>query len=905
MKKLNLYFPFSIVLLVCVLILCGIVAAANGQSLDHFKYSGSFDPLENTIQTEGQFNGYTNYWHDVFWKWQRYGNLFQMSIPNVNYSIAQSKVDIAEELDIPGLQMQEGFLNGLLIEPYRTLEQPSRMILEEAFNRGNFLIYIDPATAVGKDLMKKLPKNNHWKSKLKSHQFDLEQYHELKAFYLENGSNRLFVVASNCSNCRNQFKELIEKVQNTLRKYDLHRGWFGAGTLLHSVTCHPGHPLEVIGKGMNQGNTWFTFSGYMDYMLLNQLPEWLSKVKLPIVTDVGISGLRNGSGGVLYGCKNYEGLKIQDTPGEEAWIKFTRKHNGYMFRPVYMPACDAYNYDGYIAVEGNKKQIDNENIPFILETGYIRENAPPCMILFADKGVQLTGEKMWEAIMSRKEAAVLPQGKIMGPKLYRNVLQMLLLDRVYLEEYYGDRIHVEAAVKDRTLIVTVINTYPNPVSGTLEITAAPEIVVMGNPSTHVILPANGSKTMKLEIQPTLSAMDGVNPIAVEFKWSAKKKGTLTILDLPPAISVHQLLFGHAPDVTYPVTIHNFSNKPTFPVLVQVFEKNHPSGVVYETTQHSSAAPGKFQTLTFVLQLPAGHYNVKVYALGVENISQLGVGQQAGSPYLYEVDLNGDGINEYTMENDYIRATLLTTGARIIEYTVKERNDNVFFKHWPKKAENDKEPFRERGFYPYGGFEDFLGQGSMENHRIYNAEILKKEGDFVRVRMAANYYGNKLEKIYTLYGNSPLMEVRFALTFKNPEANMLGPQPILELGQRHWTEDVFTVPSLDGLAEYRMRPGIGKRYGMIIDLKEGWNAGYDTKEDVSFVGAFPVSEPEFLHMFSNDPGNHSSHYYYIEFQPWVPIFQKSVMYFSYYFWGTGGAWENGVNKLRERNLITKR
>ena len=26
------------------------------------------------------------------------------------------------------------------------------------------------------------------------------------------------------------------------------------------------------------------------------------------------------------------------------------------------------------------------------------------------------------------------------------------------------------------------------------------------------------------------------------------------------------------------------------------------------------------------------------------------------------------------------------------------------------------------------------------------------------------------------------------------------------------------------------------------MKEGWNAGYDTEEDITFVGAFPVTEP---------------------------------------------------------------
>jgi hypothetical protein len=93
------------------------------------------------------------------------------------------------------------------------------------------------------------------------------------------------------------------------------------------------------------------------------------------------------------------------------------------------------------------------------------------------------------------------------------------------------------------------------------------------------------------------------------------------------------------------------------------------------------------------------------------------------------------------------------------------------------------------------------------------------------------------------------------------------------------------------------------YGKVINLKEGWDAGYDTKQDIGFVGAFPVKPPIFLHMFMNHPINPDAHFYCHEFQPWVPIFQKSTMYFTYYMWGNGGSWKKGVNALRERNLIT--
>jgi len=74
---------------------------------------------------------------------------------------------------------------------------------------------------------------------------------------------------------------------------------------------------------------------------------------------------------------------------------------------------------------------------------------------------------------AEKKVAVLEQGKMMGPALYRNALQLLLLDRIYLEEYYGDRMDMEAVVDGYTLKVKVHNTYNKAVSGNLQIVGTP------------------------------------------------------------------------------------------------------------------------------------------------------------------------------------------------------------------------------------------------------------------------------------------------------------------------------------------------------------------------------------------------------------------------------------------------
>ncbi len=877
--------------LVLILSLTSIQVIA--QNLDNFKYVGSqIQPLNFAVQTENQFNGYTNHWQDTYGSWYRYGNLYKMALFNVEKTIMQSKVDIAEDLGIPGLVMQEGFMTGLLSDKYVSLEQPTREDLEAKLRLENVLVFVNPDLDPGEKVRAKLPENV-WTERLESHQYNAKDLVKVDAFYLQNGDRKLFVISSKDKNARNSVKTLINSTISVVEKYDLHKGWFGAGTYLKSVSITQGHPLDLIGAGMNEGCSWFVFDGYMDYLAKDELSQWMNEVNLPIVTDVGFSP--------IYGCKDYDGFQDRLLTSRELWVNYARKKNGYVFRNVFDPKADPYNYDGYFASEGNKEQIDNENIPFVLKTGMLKDELLSSMVLFIEKGKQLSRVNMWEAIFDRREVGILQKGEMMGPALYRNALQMLLLDRVFLEEYFGDRINIEAVTEAYDLQVTISNTYSHSVSGTLELTLPEKLKVKESTSVSIDLPPGSSKTQHFTLQPTAGAMDYSNPLAAHYKWNGKKKSSLAMLDLPPTISVHQLLYGHTPKISYPVTIHNFTAETSFPVEVQVVDTENNGKVIYEISQECEAVQGTFKDMLFELDVAAGNYKVNVSALGVNCISQLGVGKAEGTPKAYSIDLNDDGIDEYRMENDSVVVTLLTTGARVIEYIVKSREDNILFKLWPDKVVDHKRPFRERGFYPYGGFEDFLGQGSMENHQVYDAEIVKKEGDYVRLRMWTDYYGNRLEKTFTLYGDSPLLEVRFALTFINPEANLLGPQPMLEIGQRHWTEDVYTIPELDGLHEYRMRPE--HRYGMVFYLKEGWNAGYDTKDDISFVGAFPVDQPLFLHMFLNEPGNHDSHHFYAEFQPWVPIIPKSTMYFTYYMWGAGGAWEKGVEALRKKNLIT--
>ena len=367
---------------------------------------------------------------------------------------------------------------------------------------------------------------------------------------------------------------------------------------------------------MNEGNSWFVFDGYMDFISQEKFKEWMKEIDLPVVADVGHSR--------LYGCEDYEGLQVQRLITPETWFDFAKRKNGYVFHNVYSREADPYHYDGYIAGEGNKEQIDSENVPFILKTGKLEDDALSSMVLFLDKENPLTFESMWEAILDRREVGILEKGKMMGPAIFRNALQMLLLDRVWLEEYFGDRIDLEAKVEGYELKVTVyqhlsgrnIRFTGYQIAGPVECGGC---TFRGDQLT----PPEAIRLLPSSIQPDVSAMGRTNPIAVHCRWKNQAKSTVAMLDLPPAISVHQVLFDQAPSFSFPVSIHNFTKETSFPVKVQILDSEDDKKVIYESEQTCSTEQGSFKDLLFELEAPPGGYNVRISALGQEYVSQLG------------------------------------------------------------------------------------------------------------------------------------------------------------------------------------------------------------------------------------------------------------------------------------------
>ena len=177
---------------------------------------------------------------------------------------------------------------------------------------------------------------------------------------------------------------------------------------------------------------------------------------------------------------------------------------------------------------------------------------------------------------------------MMGPAPFRNALQMLLLDRVYLEDLFADRVRLEA---QWSKVMTSVSGWPTSAArlsrrrsrsgrrpSSRSIKSPPMSRCRRGPSVPSRSP----------LRPSAAAMAKANPILVEMRWKGGRKRTLAVLDLPPAVSVHKLLYGQAPEVVYPVSIHNFTNASSYPVEVKVYAKDRPTTPVLVMSQTGTA-----------------------------------------------------------------------------------------------------------------------------------------------------------------------------------------------------------------------------------------------------------------------------------------------------------------------------
>jgi hypothetical protein len=101
----------------CLLLLtCSLSLLNKAHAQGNYSYKPDAWQAAQPLGMETQFNGYTNYWHDDYKTSYRYGNLYKISMPDATSTLARAKIDVADDMGLPGLLLQEGFIDGLLAE---------------------------------------------------------------------------------------------------------------------------------------------------------------------------------------------------------------------------------------------------------------------------------------------------------------------------------------------------------------------------------------------------------------------------------------------------------------------------------------------------------------------------------------------------------------------------------------------------------------------------------------------------------------------------------------------------------------------------------------------------------------------------------------------------------------------
>jgi hypothetical protein len=829
------------------------------------------------------FEGYTNYWQEIEWDWYSSRGLFLLSRLSVESEIRAMEDEIGNQLILEELWVQPGFIQRLAEAGAGSLEWASTLDTPGYTSSDSLLIAVTDQEPFAKTVLEKIPEEF--------------QFRRNRAFTLEGKDRTLFVLACHSRLELERLKKHVVQAVEIVRKYELHRGLAGITTnYLHITPGQLHNPFELIDLSLSLGCSWLSVNGFNDWMLPGPVNEALGKIGFPFPF---ISG-QYVTGGLMYGMEDYP--DVQDNTLEEC-LDWAERRGGYFFADTSQSGSElADRFSGYIlAGAGDWGKISELDAPFVTRAGDIDTAAPPTLLVLLEKNTPLTQENLFAAILEQRSVAVFPKGELVGPPELRDGLRLLLLDRAFLERQLTGPVSLQARVEGQDLVVRLRNLTGEPLEGEIQFQHEGHIRLEGG-GRPVPVPLEGYEhrdlAFPLSFEPEASGRD--NPIGVTFATSGSLNRALAHIDLPRAVELTPLMLQTTLPFDYPITIYNYSRDKTVPVSAVL--RTAGGEVKKEFTEHLTVGPGRTADWSVPMKLGLGDYILEATALGVTVAGQIAIRAQEGNATAREEDLDGDGIPEVVMENESTRATILMYGGRVIEYIVKSKDENLMFKLWPEKPPLEGQVAGTRSFYPYGGLEEFTGYPYIGGHIVFHHEIEQDSGPFVRVRVWANIHGNKIVKYYTLFADSPVLEARYEMEEMTPTINVIGINPLFQVGPSTGPEDRYYFPEKELLTTV---PELERYYGRGVFPEEGWAAGYDTEMDICLVIGYPVDDAIYLHLWNNHPDNTPTPYYYTELQPWLELKHGTKTYFSYYVLGQSGPYEPLVETLRNLGLMTER
>lgn len=843
---------------------------------------GDLGMNENLHLSKERFDGYyRGDWIRLNWIWARALGIIGESLPDLDEELKNIRLQLEEDLGVDGLWIEKGFVRKLL-ETGRSgeLKFPSIDDLKIYRQRGEpFIILLDESPETLKLYEEAIPRDA-----LPS---------EIKAFH----DQKLFIILSRRREKALEFLDLLKKVLEILAEHYLCKGWPGYPSSYYAISTRVEHPLDVASKALRERCRWVIFCGYHDALALNVIKGFMEDLKLPILLVAG--QLSSDGKAIMYKMPTYP--NPQDSP-LECCIRYVKEKKGLIF--VRHHAVDYTikedDFDGYLITRYEDDLVNKTDKPFIITYEGDMRDYPPSMVLFMRKDEEISEETLFRAILDRRAVAIFPGGKIIGPSILSKALKVLIVEKEYLETVFCEDVDLEASFEGDYLKIRLFNLSNKALTGRISVSALHTIKPSAQ-EIEVSLKPKEKIERDIPVEFAEESVSRENVALVSFAWLNGQVYALAHKYVPAVISTYPILYERAGDINVPFSVYNYTSNQSFNVRIEVLSKDK---LLEKKDFEVSVSKWTQKQLETRLSLnEPGEYTVKFSALGFEKTMKIVVfNHKEGQVKVRKVDYDKDGLNEIVMENDYVKVTILPIGGRVIEYIIKNRNENIFFVIWPKKPDDWRRPNRKADFWPYGGLEEFLSYPTFDGHVAFECHVEEEGPVRARVKAKANVRGNMVEKVFTLHADSPILEVRYRLNVK-PEINVLGVNPLFELGRRSDTQDIYYFPTEKGIEERRVL--CTRLYGECFYQSEGWNAGYDTVEDISVIMGFDADQPFLIHLWQNTPENMASHHYYVEVQPWVKIDPSVDNYFTYYILGYDGHWKKALEYFMKAGLLTKR
>lgn len=837
------------------------------------------DSYLSKVVNRWRFSGYyKGFWQKRGWIWTSTMGVLDVSIPDLEFEVNYLKERAVSELGIGSIYIERGFITHLAREKdLKTLQFPE---VEDIKDYDNAIILCSKDSEIYKLFAR-------YKTR------PVNAVNEV--FRILYNGKKLYIIASPSKEKCLKLYHLIEKTIVFLRKYRLYKGWPFYFTGYYTITPRVEHPIDAILKAIRQGCSWMFLIGPYENLTVKYLRKWLKEAKINFVV---VSGqLSSDSKAIMLDLEEYPSYQ---TCPLDVCLKWHEKMGGYLF--LRFATADAWRelspkcYDGLVFENGNSDFIDNVEKPFIIAQRLCEwEDIPASMIIFIPRDNTFTKEELFKAILDKRAIGIFPRGHIVGPEEYRKIFYLLILEEEYLCKSFEKKVRVDLDIDDNKLAVKIHNYSNKNFKGMLELNSSPGLLL--EDVRKEIQISKGCTTIAIPLRYTSKSAGETLVVGATLTWNGSKSFGLAYLNLPDAITMPPMLYRYSDDVDIVATIYNYGYTDNVKVRAYVYK----NGTLLTSKEFTFRIKTKSTSnVHFKLDLSPGRYDVVLEAFEKKSKCMLIVDKPCGKVKWSKVDYDNDGLEEIILENEHIKAVILPWGGRVIRLYLKDRDTNLLFKVWPKKPINWRKPSRKSEFWPYGGLEEFINYPTVDGHVPFSLKIIKATVHAVSVEASADIHGNKITKIFTIYGGLPLLEVIYRIEPKNIELNVLGVNPLIKIGEVCDENHIFIFPTREGLQVKRFIKT--KNYGEFFNLSEGWVAGYDEEEDIALITIYPPHIPFVTHLWMNTPQNPSSHHYYVEIQPWVKLKQCSTNYFAYYMYGYSGNWCDALKDLKRKNLI---